>query len=372
MKTEGTQCFSAVAKNHYATRRAFVGLLGALVLWALVGAHAASSISSLTLVPRLTIQSALAVTNQIQYSTDPGQTNWTVLTNLVVTQSPYWFADVGAPPSAHRFYRVLAFTQTNFPPAPTNMVLIPIGTFVMGSPEEERMRNMDEVQHSVTLPNSFYMGKYPVTQGQYLAVVGSNPSFFKTNAHGVADLNRPVETVSWSNATNYCALLTQTERVAGRISTNWAYRLPTEAEREYACRAGTTTAFHFGRAIHAGLASFNFYYEYDAITGEIYIPNPVVPELTRPTPVGVYAPNAFGLYDMHGNIWEWCQDWYGPYPNGTVIDPRGAPAGSTRVIRGGSFGNDGSRCRSAVRDSNLPTNKNNYTGFRVVLAPVQP
>jgi formylglycine-generating enzyme required for sulfatase activity len=257
---------------------------------------------------------------------------------------------------------------------PSGMVLIPAGSFTMGSPASEAGRISAEVQHTVTLTKGFYMGKYPVTQGQYLAVVGSNPSYFKTNDWNgnpiSPDLNRPVETVSWNDATNYCALLTQSDRVAGRIPFNWAYRLPTEAEREYACRAGTTTAFHFGSAIHGGMANFYDYYEYDAAIGVIYVV-PSVPWLHRTTTVGSYAPNAFGLYDMHGNVWEWCQDWYGSYPSGAVVDPTGPASGSNRVLRGGGWFSRGGDCRSARR-SDIPTDWDSRVGFRVVLAPGQP
>jgi formylglycine-generating enzyme required for sulfatase activity len=258
------------------------------------------------------------------------------------------------------------------PPPSPGMVWIPPGTFVMGSPASEAERNSDEVQHTVTLTKGFYMGKYAVTQGQYLAVVGNNPSYF-VPANGYAqDLNRPVEQVSWNDATNYCALLTQSDRAAGRIPSTWGYRLPTESEREYACRAGTTTAFHFGSAIHGGMANFYDYYEYDAAIGDIYVASPSVPCLPRTTTVGSYAPNAFGLYDMHGNVWEWCQDWYGAYPTGSVTDPQGPASGSDRVFRGGSWYNYGWFCRSAFRVINIPSSWVNFIGFRVVLAPGQP
>jgi formylglycine-generating enzyme required for sulfatase activity len=262
------------------------------------------------------------------------------------------------------------------PPSP-GVVWIPPGTFVMGSPTSEALRNSDEVQHTVTLTKGFYMGKYPVTQGQYLAVVGSNPSYFVTNNGYAQDLNRPVEQVIWNDATNYCARLTQSDRLAGRIPFNWAYRLPTEAEREYACRAGTTTAFHFGSAIHGGMANFYDYWEYDAAIGDIYVGSPIG-YLGRTTTVGSYAPNAFGLYDMHGNVWEWCQDWYGSYPSGAVVDPTGPASDSLRVIRGGSWFNNyhiggGGHCRSAIRNYfSFPPYRGSFLGFRVVLAPGQP
>jgi formylglycine-generating enzyme required for sulfatase activity len=261
---------------------------------------------------------------------------------------------------------------------PSGMVWIPPGTwtFVMGSPASEADRNSDEVQHTVTLSHGFYMGKYAVRQGQYLVVAGNNPSYFQTEDYYEnpisPDLNRPVEEVSWSDATNYCALLTQSDRAAGRIPSSWGYRLPTEAEWEYACRAGTTTAFDFGSAIHGGMANFYDYDEYDAAIGDIYVANPSVRWLARTTTVGSYAPNAFGLYDMHGNVWEWCQDWFGAYPAGSVTDPQGPVTGSNRVDRGGCWWDIGGDCRSAIRDFNLPADWIYTIGFRVVLAPGQP
>jgi len=251
---------------------------------------------------------------------------------------------------------------------PSGLVWIPPGTFVMGSPAGEAERNSDEVQHTVTLTHGFYMGKYAVTQGQYLAVVGNNPSHFVPANGYTQDLNRPVEEVSWNDATNYCGLLTRSDRAGGRIPSSWGYRLPTEAEREYACRAGTTTAFHFGSAIHGGMANFYDYYEYDAAIGDIHVVNPSVPWLVRTTTVGSYAPNAFGLYDMHGNVWEWCQDWYGAYPTGSVTDPQGPVSGSFRVFRGGSWDGVGWGCRSAYRYDSDPGYWFHDVGFRVVLA----
>jgi formylglycine-generating enzyme required for sulfatase activity len=220
------------------------------------------------------------------------------------------------------------------------------------------------------------MGKYAVTQGEYLALMGSNPSCFTTqdwNGNPIPpDLNRPVEEVSWDDATNYCAHLTQEEQAAGRLPAGWVYRLPTESECEYGCRAGTTTAFNFGSAIHGGMENFYDYYEYDASIGDIYVANPAVPCLARTTTVGSYQPNAWGLYDMHGNVWEWCQDWYGSYPTGSVTDPQGPSSGSDRVIRGGDWGTIARYCRSADRDYFDPADRGNGIGFRVVLAPGQP
>ena len=244
--------------------------------------------------------------------------------------------------------------------APPGMVWIPGGTFVMGSPESEAGRNSDETQHTVTL-SGFYMSRYELTQREYLAVMGNNPSYFQ------GDLNRPVELVSWFDATGYCDQLNARE---GRLGSGWVYRLPTEAEWEYACRAGTTTPFHYGPDLLSGMA--NFYGQYEYIGGVGYRNNPSGISLGRTTTAGSYACNAFGLYDMHGNVWEWCRDWYGTYPVGSVADPRGPASGSFRVIRGGSWSNDAGYCRSAQRNGFWPDDRGYYVGFRPVLAPGQP
>jgi formylglycine-generating enzyme required for sulfatase activity len=313
-----------------------------------------------------------------------GGNNWQFLTNLTpLSSSPYVVADTNVV-TAPRFYRAFA-QQVRTNVVTTNMVWIPPGTFVMGSPtnEAERQPNgWDETQHTVTISRGFWMGKYLVTQGDYVAVVGSNPSICRngidgTNSGGTGgpitnELIHPVEHVSWYDVSNYCALRTQQERAGGLIPTNYAYRLPTESEWEYACRAGTTTAFNFGSAIHGGMANFYDYHEYDASIGEIHVANPAVPRLPRTTTVGSYQPNAWGLYDMHGNLWEWCRDWYDTYPTGSVTDPQGPPSGWLwKVVRGGEWGADGGDCRSARRGY-VGSGRFSNNGFRVVLAPGQP
>src|SRR5437667_10903877 len=204
----------------------------------------------------------------------------------------------------------------------------------MGSPTNEAERYSDEVQHLVTISRGFWMEKFSVTQGDYVAVVGSNPSFFngvQTNYpagdYGT-NLNRPVEQVRWYDATNYCGLRTQQERAAGLIPTNYVYRLPTESEWEYADRAGTTTAFYLGSGLYSGEANFDGQYEYDASVGPIYNASGIW--LQQTTAVASYAANPWRLYDMIGDVFEWCRDWYGPYPAGSVTDPQGAVTGSGR------------------------------------------
>ena len=230
------------------------------------------------------------------------------------------------------------------------MVAIPGGTFEMGSPETELERETDEgPQHEVTVP-SFFMGKYPVTQAEYEAVMGNNPSNFK-------GADRSVDSVSWEDAMQFCQKLSQlTER---------EYRLPSEAEWEYACRAGTTTPFHFGETITTDLANY-----YGSST---YGQGPKGVYRQETTPYRSFkVANAFGLFDMHGNVWEWCADsWHNSY--------EGAPTDGSawidndnrsqnRMLRGGSWLNSPGSCRSAIRYNVNPANRNLIIGFRVVLS----
>jgi formylglycine-generating enzyme required for sulfatase activity len=329
-----------------------------LAVWA-VGPRAVAQTPAeleIQLYAGLTITGAVGTVYSIEYVTDLAQTNnasaWRSLEFLQLPASPYLWTDKSAPATGKRFYRAVVFA------APTNLVFIPPGTFRMGSPTNEVDRWDNEgPQTAVTISLGFWMGKYEVTQEEYLAVMGSNPSWFQP-PNAMADTNRPVETVSWNDATSYCATLTQRERAVGRIGTNSVYRLPTEAEWEYACRAGTSTRFSYGDDL--GDTNLSNYAWYDANSG-------------RTThPVGQKLPNPSGLYDMHGNVWEWCQDWYGDYAGGSAIDPQGAAPGSYRAARGGAWDGRGRYCRSACRYSVSPVRRSSYIGFRVVLAPGQP
>jgi formylglycine-generating enzyme required for sulfatase activity len=253
--------------------------------------------------------------------------------------------------SVPMFYRVRGEAVS---PAPGGMVWISPGTFTMGSPTNEVDRwDWEGPQTAVTISRGFWIGKYEVTQGEYLAVMGSNPSFF------TGDTNRPVERVNWYDATNYCATLTQRERTAGRIPTNSVYRLPSEAEWEYACRAGTTTRFSHGD--DPGYTNLTNYAWYEGNSGG------------TTHPVGQKLPNPWGLYDVHGNVWEWCQDWLSEsLPGGIAVDPQGPAMGSARVIRGGLWCNAAGACRSASRGACDPGYGDYGIGFRAVLAPGQP
>jgi formylglycine-generating enzyme required for sulfatase activity len=224
------------------------------------------------------------------------------------------------------------------------MAAITGGTFMMGSPENEAGRqNNESPQHQVTVP-SFFMGKYPVTQAQYQAIMGTNPSHFKGE-------NRPVEIVSWNDAVAFCELLSQ------RTGKN--YTLPSEAQWEYACRAGTTTPFYFGESITPDLVNYDGNYPYGyAPQGEYRI---------QTTDVGFFPPNAFGLYDMHGNVWEWCfDDWVDSYNNAPTNGSAVTISINAKLLRGGSWFITSGYCRSARRYYNDAGFIYYSYGFRVV------
>jgi formylglycine-generating enzyme required for sulfatase activity len=260
------------------------------------------------------------------------------------------------------------------------MVQIPGGTFTMGSPTGEPNRNTDETQHPVTL-TGFSMGKYPVTQEEYQKVMGSNPSYFhggtrREPAAGETQVKRPVELVSWYDALVFCNKLSIQEglspaySISGKtnpadwgavptsnnatwnavivVSGSKGYRLPTEAQWEYACRAGTTTAYNTGAAISDSTGW------YDANSGN------------KTHQVGLKPPNAFGLYDMHGNVFEWCWDRIAAYSGGAQTDPSGPGSGAYRALRGGSFGDTAEDVRSAYRGPYEPNSRYHILGFRIL------
>ena len=211
--------------------------------------------------------------------------------------------------------------------------LIPAGSFMMGSEEDSD----EQPVHQVTITNSFYLGIYEVTQAQWVVVMGSNPSY-------LTDDSRPVEQVSWYDVQDFIAQLNDLEGTD-------KYRLPTEAEWEYACRAGSTTAYCFGDD-ESQLTQYAWYRR----------------NAFAPThPVGQKLPNAWGLYDMPGNVWEWCADWYGSnyYSSSPGVDPQGPGSGSDRVMRGGSWLSGAGACRSAYRYWNVPDYRDSSFGFRL-------
>lgn len=227
-----------------------------------------------------------------------------------------------------------------------HFVWIPPGTFMMGSSKEEVGRDANEIQRKVTLTKGFFMGIHPVTQDQWRLVMDDYRPRFEFNGEQL-----PAEMVSWDD----CQAFLKKMRGKG---TN-PYRLPTEAEWEYACRAGTTTPFHFGGTISTDQANYNGNESYGRGEKGVY--------REKTTPVGSYPPNAWGLRDMHGNVRQWCQDWYGAYPLKDLVDPQGAQPSDTNVVgrvqRGGSWADYPSRCRSASRYGDYQGSK--YAGFRV-------
>ena len=216
--------------------------------------------------------------------------------------------------------------------------LVKPGKFMMGSPGNEEDRHDDETQHEVVLTKPFYMGAYEVTQAQFEKIMGINPSNWKGG-------KLPVETVSWNQATEFCQKLSAREP-------SLTYRLPTEAEWEYACRAGTKTRFYWGDDLYYSM--IGQYAFYNVNSG------------SQTNEVGQKKPNAWGLFDMSGNVYEWCADWFGDYSTGRATDPRGASSGLFRVERGGSWLNDPQGCRSAFRDICSPYFRYRNLGFRVL------
>lgn len=250
------------------------------------------------------------------------------------------------------------------PPQPPveqgDFVQISAGTFTMGSPVDERWRETDEVQHTVTL-GSYLIGKQEVTQAEYTAVTGTNPSYFRGD-------NRPVEMVSWYDAVLYCNALSERDGLTAAYTIDgnnvtWnreanGYRLPTEAEWEYACRAGTTSPFSTGRNITVEQA--NWYSSYPYIEGEgggAYRRQTVEAD--------EFEPNPWGLSNMHGNVSEWCWDRYGAYPSQAQSDPAGAESGQNRVARGGGWYDYAKHVRSAYRSVAPPDYTDYKRGFRI-------
>lgn len=233
-------------------------------------------------------------------------------------------------------------------------VAIPAGTFRMGSnaaPGTPYFGTPNEQPvHNVTISRPFWIGRREVTQAEYLSVVGFNPSTF------TGDLNRPVEMVSWAEARAYCAMLTAQQ--SGQLPVGYEYRLPTEAEWEYACRAGTVTEYGFGSELPCGSGNFAYSYHGSTTCGS-----------SGTMPVGSFAPNAWGLYDMHGNVQEWCLDAQSNYSAASVTDPLGA-TGPFKVVRDGGWLHTSVRCRSAYREFRPANYIYDFIGFRVVLAPI--
>jgi formylglycine-generating enzyme required for sulfatase activity len=319
---------------------------------------------------------------------------------LTVSVAKSGFNIIGTPKTVTIYY----YYYSGVSPGTIEMASIPAGTFIMGSPENEPNRNIKETQHSVTL-SSFKMSKYQVTQAQWIAVMGAGEDRTSTS-YGKGD-NYPIYIVSWYDAIVFCNKLSIKEGLDPVYSINgstdpadWGtmpteftyndakwdgvvmdkskngYRLPTEAEWEYACRgdypnkATETNTKPFGigdgTKMVSGLANFSVRYPYDLARGGSYEDTSATGYVGKTKEVGSYAANNYGLYDMHGNVLEWCWDWYGSYSSGSQTDPTGAVTGSNRVERGGSWGIYGQNLRSACRYFHIPGYRNNFIGFRLV------
>ena len=292
----------------------------------------------LEMVPKLTVEGPVGGLARVEWAHNLSGL-WTTWTNVTVGAEGTVLVDL-SPGSAARFYRAVAEQR---PVGPTGFVWIVPGTFVMGSPVSEDGRDSSEVIHTVTLTQGFWMSDHETTQREYQLVMESNPSNWKGES-------LPVEKVSWSDAVAYCQKLTERERAAGRITAQQAYRLPTEAEWEYAARAGTAGAR---------------YRELDAIAWHGGTSGSETHAVKQKTA------NMWGLHDMIGNVWEGCGDWYGDYPTGSVTDPTGPNSGSLRVIRGGGCSDDAGRARSAFRLRYVPGSRYFNLGFRPVLSSVR-
>lgn len=265
-----------------------------------------------------------------------------------------WHRDTVAMVSTSNLSNGLSVTF-GLPQPLAGMVAIPAGSFSMGSDAATGSpywgTTETEPVHDVTISQGFWMGEYEVTQDEYETLMGSNPSAFPAPT-------LPVEHVTWIDARDYCAALTAQQTALGNVPTGYEYRLPTEAEWEYSCRAGTTTEFSMGPDLFCGEANIDFSFHTNGSCGS-----------AGTSPVGLYSANAWGLYDMHGNVYEWCLDAYSAYTANTVVDPF-IVAGSGRVLRSGSWTVDSRFARSAFRISIPETAFGNSIGFRVVLGEV--
>ena len=235
--------------------------------------------------------------------------------------------------------------------ASLDMIWVEAGSFEMGSPDDEVGRSNDEKLHQVVLTKGYWLGKSEVTQGQYKTVTGENPSWTQ-------GMELPVEKVSWLEALSFCAKINELEKNAGRLPEGYEYSLPSEAQWEYACRAGTSTPLNSGSELSPDNMDKVGWYQGNSCL--------------QIQPVENKQKNSWGFYDMHGNVWEWCSDWYSStyYENAPMVDPTGPETGGRRVLRGGSWNDSMEDCRSAVRYYFNPNERANYTGFRLALVPI--
>ena len=289
---------------------------------------------------------------------------------LLATESKPDESDKAATPAADSMFGKEAGQERNDNGLKMKLVWCPPGTFTMGRQQDTKY------QVEVTLTKGLWLGKYEVTQQEYQRIMGKNPSYFSAQGEGKKDVSGqdtarfPVEQVSWDASVEFCRKLTDQERKAGRLPTGWDYTLPTEAQWEYACRAGTTTKYSFGDKLSDRKANVAGDQDWALGGGG---PDGVDLAPTTTT-VGSYSANKWGLCDMHGNAWEWCRDWYAAdLPGGT--DPEvasqspGQSPGQSRDYRGGGWVCNAYDCHSAFRRGNRPEYRYRYLGFRVALSP---
>lgn len=358
-----------------------------------IGRAGSPSISAVIMMganPELQIASELGVTNQIQTTTNLSQDGWVVLTNVVVTQSPYQFIDEGIGAADHRFYRVLAFSSGT-PTIPGGMVLIPAGAFEMGDTFYEG--EVYELPIHTVDVSAFYMDKYEVAKALWDQVKtwsATNGYSYDNDGSGKAP-NHPVQSINWYDMVKWCNARSQMERrvpayytdagltqvykagqVAPYVKWHAGYRLPSEAEWEKAARGGASGhRFPWSDVDTITHAQANYYsdstYSYDISPTRGYNPKFNDGVMPYTSPVGSFAPNGYGLYDMAGNVWEWCWDWAGNYPSAPQTDPHGPDTGSTRVGRGGNWNYYAEHCRNSYRYGNPPTDSATNIGFRCAL-----
>jgi formylglycine-generating enzyme required for sulfatase activity len=365
--------------------------LVALALGTAMAAQAAAPVitnpTAVGSAPRFGIVSGLGVTNQIQSCTNLNQTNWSVVTNVWVTESPYWFTDVAVAPAAQRFYRVAALP---FPPPPSGLTLIAAGGFVMGDSLDSDVNA--QPTHGVYV-NAFRIETNLVSYTLWRQVCqwATNHGYNFDSAGSAKGATHPVQTISWYDCVKWCNARSEWEGRApayftdagqttvyrtGRVDVagsgvNWSggYRLPTEAEWEKASRGGASgyrfpwsDSYNIDWSRANYQSSQNFSYDVNPIHG--YDTNFTGGGFPYTSPVGSFAPNGYGLYDMAGNVSEWCWDWYGAYSSAPVTDPRGPATGTSRVRRSGSWNDyaDGLRC--AYRATGTPAGASFVLGFR--------
>jgi len=255
------------------------------------------------------------------------------------------------------------------------MLPIPAGGFTMGSPDSEKSRGSDEAQVEVTLTEAFHMAETEVTQGQWMKVMNTSLKEQIESKDGplgrganlveeasAEGADQPMCFVNWQDTLDFCEKLTELDRVAGVLPEGWVYSIPTEAQWEYVCRAGTQSVFAYGDTLTSDQANFYGKLPYGVETEGVY--------REKTTPVKTFKPNAWGLYDMHGNLYEWCLDWYTEELEGGE-NPVGPAEGEGRIIRGGTWNRKATSCRSAYRYSSNPTARGYNIGFRVVLVKAE-